>query len=100
MKLIEKLNADYASGKFNGGFTLKVQYRSCGNVYSYYTSNGNFYEAYEQGTNAMRIFNEFVKANNIEVTEVDDKEPMWNDDWRAEHPLNPTEKAPSFKSRW
>lgn len=100
MKLIEKLNADYTSGKFNDGITVKVNYRSDGNTYSYFTSDGNFYESFGQATNAMKIFSDFIKANNIEVTEVDAKEPMWNDNYRAEHPLDPTEKAPSFKSRW
>lgn len=99
MKLIEKLNADYASGKFSGGFTLKVTYSNSGNTYSYFTGDGIFYESFGQATNAMKIFSDFIKANNIEVTEICDKEPMWGDNWRSEHPLNPTEKAPSFKSR-
>ena len=100
MKLIEKLNADYASGKFNGGITVKVNHSNRGNTYSYFTSDGNFYESFGQATNAMKIFSDFIKANNIEVTEVRDKEPIWNDNWKSEHPLNPTEKAPSFKSKW
>lgn len=100
MKLMEKLNTDYASGKFNGGITVKVNHSNRGNTYSYFTSDGNFYESFEQATNAMKIFSDFIKANNIEVTENCDKEPMWNDNWRSEHPLNPTEKAPSFKSKW
>ena len=100
MKLMEKLNADYASGKFSDGMTLKVNYSNSGNTYSYFTSDGNFYESFKQATNAMKIFSDFIKANNIEVTEICDKEPMWNDNWRSEHPLNPTEKAPSFKSKW
>ena len=100
MKLIDRLNAVHASGKFNDGIQVRIAYHSNGNTYGYYTSDGNFYESFDQGTNAHKIFNDFIKAKNIVVTEIDKKESMWNDNWRAEHELNPTEKAPSFKSKW
>lgn len=99
MKLIDKLNADYASGKFNDGILVRIAYRSNGNTYSYYTNDGNFYESFNQATSAHKIFSDFVKANSITVTEIE-KEPIWRDNWRAEHAINPTEKAPSFKSKW
>ena len=99
MKLMEKLNADYTIGKFADGLTLKVKHSSRGNTYCYFTSEG-FYETFRQATNSLNIFNDFIKSNNIEVTEIPDKEPMWNDNWRSDHPFDPTEKAPSFKSKW
>lgn len=99
MKLMDRLTADYASGKFSDGLTLKVRYSNSGNTYCYSTSEG-FYESFKQATNALNIFSNFIKANNIEVTEISEIKPMWNDNWRSEHPLNPTEKAPSFKVKW
>lgn len=96
MKFIDKINSDYANGKFADGLTLKVRYSNSGNTYCYFTSEG-FYESFKQASNAMNVFSDFIKANNIEVTEICDKEPMWNDNWRSEHSLNPAEKAPSFR---
>ena len=100
MKLIDRLNADFANGKFTNGISVKINYRNNGNTYAYYTNDGKFYESFDQATNAIKIFSDFIKANNIEVTEICEKEPMWDDNWRAENKFNPTEKAPSFKSKW
>lgn len=100
MKLIDRLSADYTSGKFNGGISVLVIYSCKGNTYNYYTSDGKFYEQVEQATKAHRTFNDFMRANNIKVTEIGKKNPIWDDNWRAVNEINPMEKSPSFKSRW
>lgn len=99
MKLMNRLTADYASGKFTDGLILKVKHSNRGNMYCYFTKDG-FYASFKQATNALNVFSDFIKGKNIEVTELCDKEPMWNDNWRSKNPLNPTEKAPSFKAKW
>ena len=77
MKLIDRLSADYTSGKFNGGISVLVIYSCKGNTYNYYTSDGKFYEQVEQATKAHRTFNDFMRANNIKVTEIGKKNPIW-----------------------
>lgn len=99
MRLIERLTADYNNGKFANGMTMKIDYRSDGNRYCYYINN-ELYMMVKQATSTHGTFERFIAEHSIEVKDITEHKSMWNDNWRNEHGCNPTEKAPSFKSKW
>ena len=49
---------------------------------------------------ALAEFERFIKAHDIIVTEIDKPQPFWIDNFRSENKFDPTEQAPSFKSKW
>lgn len=97
MKFIERLTKDYENGRFDCGLTLRVNHRSNGNTYFYFTNDGEMYESFAQTSAALKIFKAFIVSHDIKVDTIS-KEPMWGDNYRSEHELNPTETPPSFKT--
>ena len=61
-----------------------------------YERDGKTYEKKTVTTIEERDGKKFAKVETVE-SEV---KTLWNDGYRNSHPINPTEKAPSFKSRW
>ena len=97
-KLVDILAEMRENGKLNNGITFKKLY---GNpTYYSYTASGELIAHCVQTSKGIGIIEEFCKENSITLTEIDKKPSMWNDNYRNENGFNPTEQAPSFKSKW
>lgn len=100
MKFIEKLTNDLNAGRLDG-IKVKCDFHSNGNIYTYILSDDTWYGNYRQGTNALAIIRRFLSDNGITAIDITPPSPHAN--WcktRTETPYNPTERAPSFKSKW
>lgn len=98
MKVIEKLKELAENNQINE-INVKIDYRTYGNTY-HYSVNGQNICNVKQTSKTINAIEDFAKENNIPIVEIGKKPDMWTDNWRSEIPFDPTEKAPSFKSRW
>lgn len=99
MKFSEKLQKDFEAGCFSNGLKLKIHYSTSGNTYNYLLGD-ELYKSFHQCSRTLTEFECFIKVHDIKVTEIGKKGPFWNDNYRTENRFEPTEKAPSFKSKW
>lgn len=59
-----------------------------------YEENGKDYRKVTK----TEIYTENGKKYTRDIKVFEEIKPFWGDGWRNSHPINPTEKAPSFKT--